>query len=122
MTLTVRSIFSEIFGDGSLELMEDRECERCVEHYSGESWNNTRIKAESTTGSHDSVSNFHEGFTTSIFLLHLSLDHIDGVVCHHRYETCKSTSAKVDRSFLICVAGEELLGISEDDKADTLVG
>lgn len=102
--------------------MEDRECERCVEHNSGESWNNTRIKAESTTGRVDSVSNFHEGLATSIFLLHLGLNHINGVVCHHRHESCKSTGKQVDQNFLFHVAGEELLGISEDDKADTLVG
>lgn len=55
-------------------------------------------------------------------MLHLGLDHIDGVVCHNGDETGEATSEQINNDLIAHEVAEVLFGVGEDDKADGLVG
>lgn len=101
--------------------MENREGQGCVQNNTGQTWHNTRVEAHKTAGGVNLPCVVHEA-TSCTLSLHLGLDHINWVVRHSGAETGKATSEQINDNFVLDEAGQFLLGVSENDKAHSLVG
>jgi hypothetical protein len=110
-------------GDLTLERGEDCERETDVEADAHQSWHDSHVEP------HESLSliDLGKAVTEAIELvgvnaLHLSLHDVDWVVCHGRAETSEDTGGEVNNDLDAAVLVQVVLGIFEDDEADTLVG
>lgn len=101
--------------------MENGESERGIKHDSGKTGHHTRVETHGASCRHDFCVALGNTEVTATLLLHLGLDHIDGVVEHHTAEPCKASSNKVDGDLVVKEGGKPLFGVSEDNETHSLV-
>ena len=83
---------SDVVSHGTLQLMEDSERESHVEDNSDEARSNASVETGNTVLSPDLAEAVGEALVlVRVDALHLSLDHIDGVVCHGGAESGEAT-------------------------------
>ena len=102
--------------------MEDGEGQGHIQDDTDKTRSNAHVESVDTVEAVDVSGTVHESLElVRIDTLHLSLDDIDWVVGHGGAESSKSTRKKVTESLPGDVLAEDLLGIRENDEADTLV-
>lgn len=102
--------------------MEKRERERNIEHNTSKARSDTRVEAHGAFSSEHLSEAISETLVlVSINSLHLGLDDVNRVVCHHGAETSESTREKISDDLGLDVLLEQGLGIGENDETYTLV-
>ena len=102
--------------------MENSECQGDVQYDPKQSRSNPHVESHEALGSIDTCKAICESFVLPSFkALHLSLDHVYRVVEHCRAETSKGSRREVNCNFVWDVVLQDILGIFENDEADSLV-
>ena len=103
--------------------MEDGECEGYVHDHPDNSWSNSHIESHYSLLGVDLFETVREAVVLRCLKsLHLGLHNIDRVVEHGRAEPGKGSRAQINDNLVWDVATQEILGVFEDDEADSLVG
>lgn len=101
--------------------MEDRERKSRVQNHTRQARNHTRVEAHHAALGHDVSGHAHEAELVAASL-HLGLDHVNRVVKHDAAEAGEATRNKIAEHLGGNVVLQELLSVSEHDKAHSLVG